>query len=386
MTRVFSMDATLPPEFPTWPEVSPPRVAFGTGALELAGGELTRLGVRRAFLVTSPGMVGRPAFESVRASIEHANVELCVWPHVTAEPGAELIDEAACAAIEWKPDGIVGMGGGSVMDAAKLAALLLVHPGPLDRYLSGAPVQRAGPPVVLLPSTAGSGSEVTADAVVTDRNIGTKRALKDHRLLAAVALVDPLATLTCRPTVTAHCGLDALTHAIEALTNVRATEATGAFALEAARLLFQALPRAVVAGDDIAARQSMSLGALLAGYAFGAVGTAAVHACGYPLSGLHGVPHGLANGLMLPHVVRFNRVTTDRYEALERALGIDDLAGSLHELLVRLHLPTRLRDHGIPRNDIARMAECASTDERHLRVNPRTAARADLEALFERAW
>lgn len=363
----------------------PAVIRFGAGMLAAAGEEVRRLGAEDALLLTSVQMPERPAFRTLLHSLEAARVRVRVHARIPAEPGeADL--EVARAAAGATPRVIVGLGGGSVLDVAKLVALLATNGGRVDQYYGVHRVPRPGLPTVLLPTTAGSGSEVSQDAVLTDRREGTKRAVKDPKLVAACALVDPEATWTCPPDVTASSGLDALTHAIEALTGTRAGPLSDVPALKAIALLAEHLPRAVRDGGDGPAREALALGATLAGMAFNATGTAAVHACGYPLSGRFGLAHGTANALMLPHVVAFNQPVSPKHRLLEAALHTSDVPEALRRLVARTGLPTRLRDAGVDREALPELAALAATDRRHLDVNPRPVGLADLRELYEQAW
>jgi alcohol dehydrogenase len=298
---------------------------------------------------------------------------------------AEL-DAARAEAVAARAEGVLGLGGGSALDLAKLTAMLLVNGGAVASYFGVGRVPRRGLPTLMLPTTAGSGSEVSQDAVLTDRAAGTKRAVKDPHLVPDCAVIDPDATLSCPPALTAASGLDALCHAIEAFTGRRSHPLTDLYALEAARLLAGSLPRVVERGDDVSARETMARGALLAGHAFSSVGTGAVHACGYPLSAICGLPHGIANAVMLPAVSAFNAETSDRYERLAAALSTASLPDALRDLVAACGVATRLRDHGVARETLPRLAAIAAQDERHLSANPRPMSEPDLATVFERSW
>jgi alcohol dehydrogenase class IV len=363
----------------------PSTILLGQGALDRAGEMVVRLGGRRAFLVTTPGTLGRPVYPRLCHGLDRAGVEASTWGGTPAEPEAHDLAEAVARARTAAPDVVVGLGGGSALDLAKLTAMLLVNDGDATAYYGTGRVPRRGLPTVMIPTTAGSGSEVSQDAVLTDRGAGTKRGTKDWKLVPDCAIVDPEATWSCPPALTAASGLDALCHAVEALANPRADAHCDLYALEAIRLIVAHLPAAVERGDDVEAREGMARGALLAGLAFSPVGTGGVHACGYPLSGLWGLSHGLANGIMLPHVVAFNAPACPKYRLLAPLLG-PDVAGALAEVVGRTGIPTRLRETGVERASIPRMAEIAAGDERHLSANPRPLTRRDLELIFERAW
>jgi alcohol dehydrogenase len=365
---------------------TPPVIRVGEGALSHVGADVRSLGAETAFVVTTPGMRARDALLLVEASLREARVAATVWARAPAEPGFADLDAALHAAEGVDPDVVVGLGGGSAMDLAKLVALLLAHPGPVDRYLGTGLVPGPCRPTVLVPTTAGSGSEVSPDAVLTDRAAGTKVAVEDAALVSSVACVDPVASSTCPAALTATCGLDALTQAVEAFTGLRANAVTDLYALEAIRLIRTWLPVAVDDGANLEARLHMALGSLLAGLAFGTTGTAGVHACGYPVSGLFGVPHGAANAILLPAVCSFNAETCSKYERIEEAFETHDLPAALEELVRRVGLPTRLHQAGVPREELPRLAAIAAADERHLSVNPRRLAEDDLERLFEEVW
>lgn len=365
---------------------TPPIIQCGMGSIAAISAEAQRFSAKSAFLVTSTGMPGRPVFAALKASLAAAGVDVTTWAQVPAEPGTADLDAALGASAVQAPDIVVGLGGGSAMDIAKLVAILHTNPGPVHQYFGSDHVPLPGLPTIMVPTTSGSGSEVSREAVLTDRAAGTKFAVKDWKLTPASAIVDPQATATCPPTLTAISGLDALTHAIEAFTAQRANIVTDMYALQAVALMREHLTQCVANGDDLDARLGMALGALLAGLAFSVTGTAAVHACGYPLSGIYGIPHGAANALMLPYVVAFNEETCIKYAQIHTIFATSDLPATLRDLVQTVGLPTRLRDAGVERKAIPRLAAIAIADRRHLDANPRPVTVADLEIIFERAW
>lgn len=364
----------------------PSAILVGGGSTARTGEMVRRLGGGRAFLVTTPGMMDRPVFPLLEDSLKREGVAAVVWSRTPAEPEVAELEQAVAAASAARPDVVIGLGGGSALDLAKLTAMLLVNGGEARDYFGTGKVLKRGLPTVMLPTTAGSGSEVSQDAVLTDRKAGTKRGTKDLKLVPDCAIVDPDSTRSCPPELTAASGLDALCHAVEALANPRADAICDLYALEAVRLIVAHLPAAVDDGEDRAAREGMARGAMLAGLAFSPVGTGGVHACGYPLSGMWGLSHGLANGILLPHVVAYNAPACPKYGRLAPILGSDDVAAALADLVVRTGVPARLREAGVERRSIPAMAEIAACDERHLSANPRPLTRSDLETIFERAW
>jgi alcohol dehydrogenase class IV len=355
----------------------PATIVFHAGALQSIGQHARTLGGVRALLVTSPGMPGRAAACTALNSLKCAGVTTVGTVMIPAEPGPPELATVFAEARSREPDLLVGLGGGSVLDSTKLLSVLLRHHVPLESLYGADRVPGPGLPIILAPTTAGSGSEVSAQAVVTDREAGTKRGVKDLRLVAACAVVDPEALRTCPPHVMAMCGMDALTHAIEAFTGRRATALSDSFALRAATLLWDALPRAAQnpAAADAADLEALALGAMLAGFAFSITGTAAVHACGYPLSARYAIPHGVANAVMLPHVLRFNREATRRIPALEDHLEVrsGELEQAVESLCVRLWLPGSLRSLGVSAKEFTALAAEIANDRRHLDANPRHA-------------
>ncbi|MDY7091393.1 MAG: iron-containing alcohol dehydrogenase [Acidobacteriota bacterium] len=363
-----------------------PRIELGRGVVAQTGPVLRELGHRKVLLATSRGMPGRPALDELQTSLRRAEIETVLFAGTPAEPGEDELAEATELARRESVQAVVGFGGGSALDLAKLAAVLAIDLRPIGELYGIRNVGRKGLPTVMLPTTAGSGSEVSQDAVLTDRKAGTKRGVKDPMLVPDLALVDPAATDTCPPAVTAASGLDSLCHAIEAWTNRRANPICDLYAERSIRLIRQHLVAAVQDGAP-EARDGMAEASLLAGLAFSPVGTAAVHACGYPLSGIWGLPHGVANSLMLPPVVAFNRpAAADKVARLQSIFDTDDLPAALRRLAQQAGVPTRLRDAGVERNSIPRMAAIAADDQRHLAANPRPMDAGDLERVFIEAW
>lgn len=364
---------------------APSVVLFGAGCAAAAGAEARRLGARSAFVVTTCGMPVREISTRLLRSLEQAGVAVVVWARTPAEPGIMDLEACLSAAADAHPDVIVGLGGGSALDLAKLTAMLLVNGGPVEQYFGTGRVPRRGLPTILLPTTAGSGSEVSPDAVLTDRISGTKRAVKDPALVPDVAIVDPDTTLTCPPGTTAASGLDALCHAIESVGARGSSPLTEVYALSAICDIRDHLPTAIRVGGDTAAREGMARAALFAGRAFAVTGTTAVHACGYPLTAMWGMPHGIANAMMLPAVVAFNE-PCNRYGPVRALFETDDLPAALSEFVVSCGVLPRLRDAGVARESLPAMAAIAATDERHLSANPLPMSVSDLEAVFQKSW
>ncbi len=395
-----------------WAASAAGRVHFGRGASELAG-PIARVHGRRVFVCTDPVLtehgVPAPVLESLRAS------GLTVKTYLGGEPevSRSAVHTAAAAAADFAPDVIVGVGGGSNLDMAKGVALLLAHGGKLPDYYGESCVPGPVTPIVVVPTTAGTGSEVTPVAVFTDDQQALKAGVSSPHLLPVAALVDPLMTRTCPPTVTAHSGLDALSHAIEAtcaasyldfspdatLTRVFTGKNpySDALAIAAIDLVATHLVAAYDDGADMVAREGMMLASLLAGLAFSAAGTGVVHALQYPLGARTHTAHGLGNALLMPAVLRFNAAARARELAhVARALGeqpweaADDVAAryaprAVARLAARVGVPPGLRTIGVGESDLPAMARDAMGIERLVRANPRPVTESDLLTILQDA-
>ncbi len=374
----------------------PPRLVFGAGCAAGGVDELRRLGASRVLVVTSPS-AERAAGEFL-GLLSSAFAEVVILREAPAEPTlgdfARLRAEAERHAI----DAVVGIGGGSVLDVAKLVAALHRTGRPVGSFFGSGLLQGRGPRLVCLPTTAGSGSEVSPNAVLLDEREQLKKAVISPWLLADAAFVDPVLTVSAPPALTASTGMDALAHCLEAFANRQAHPITDRFALEGVRLIGEHLPRAVARGDDLEARSAVALGSLYGGLCLGPVNTAAVHALAYPLGGEFRLSHGLSNALLLPHVVRFNLpAAPGRYAAIARALGVelpgaDDStlaaagADRLAALAAACGLPPGLAACGVPTDAVPRMAAAAMKVTRLLANNPRDLAARDAEAIYRAAF
>lgn len=347
-------------------------------------------GARRAMVVTDKGVRASGLLEAPLASLAKAGVATAVFDAVVADPPDAVIFEAAKAARDFDADAVIGFGGGSPMDAAKLVAVLLESDQSLsDMYGVG---RVAGPraPLALIPTTAGTGSEVTPIAIVTTGET-TKSGVVDPVLYADLALIDADLTLGLPKRATAATGIDAMVHAIEAITSkIKRNPVSDALARAALGKLHGALERACADGSDREARADMALGAMLAGQAFANAPVGAVHALAYPLGGIFHVPHGLSNALTLPHVLAFNApVCGEDYASIAGDLGLEPTATALVEEFERLAeavgVERRLSEVGVSHNDLPRLAEDAMAQTRLLQNNPREVAYDDALAIYERA-
>jgi alcohol dehydrogenase class IV len=290
----------------------------------------------------------------------------------------------------------VGVGGGSALDVAKLVAALHDSGDPIESAFGIGNLKGRRTRLVCMPTTSGTGSETSPNAILLDEDSKLKRAVVSPHLVADSAYVDPELTLTVPPEVTAYTGMDALTHCIEAYANVNAHPMIDLFALEGMGLIAANLRTAYEDGANLAAREAMALGSLYGGLCLGPVNTGAVHALAYPLGGEFHVAHGLSNAVLLPHVLEYNiPAMPDRYAQVARALGAEggsrtELARRglevVRELMRDCHMPLTLSEIGIPREAIPAMAESALTVTRLLKNNPRELAMSDAIEIYQGAY
>ena len=371
---------------------------FGRDSADQLGEVAARLKAKRILIVTDPILVKAGLVERILAPLNAAGVTCEVFEGCVPEPPVEAVRACVEAARKFGPDALLGLGGGSNMDAAKLAALVLAHGGDATDWVGDSRVPGPVFPLICVPTTAGTGSEVSAAAVFTDTAKKMKVSTLSPYLRPAFAVVDPLLTVGCPKQVNADSGIDALTHAIEAFTAVDQSEflqRTGGatvyqgknpiadcMALECIRLVGKLLKRAVERPDDLEARDGMALAATLGGLAFANAGVALVHAMEYPVGGAVHVSHGAGNGLLLPYVMRFNLAGREEAfaqvgSALSGSNTADGTIAAIEQLRRDIGIPLRLRDLGVTEAMLPGFAEKAFGIKRLMRVNPRVPQSAD---------
>jgi alcohol dehydrogenase class IV len=389
---------------------TPNETLFGRGALTSLPSVAARFG-RTALLVADPNVLAQPAGAAVPGALAEVGVDTVVFGGAEPDVPLACIERCVEAATGRDIDLVIGLGGGSAIDVAKLAALLLRHDGPLERYYGEGAVPGATLPVIAVPTTAGTGSEVSPVAVITDPDRHLKVGVSSVELIPRVAICDPDLTLTCPPSVTAFSGIDALAHAVEALTAaVRPRDwathpgevfqgrnvFTERFAVAAIEAIGRSLERAVADGSDADARADMMYGSLCAGMAFGNAGTAAAHALQYPIGASTSTPHGLGVGLLLPYVLCFTRpACVPELALVARALGVgeeDDARSAdraieeIARLSAAVGVPRALADIGVAREALPGFARDASTVARLVRNSSRELDEAALLSILEDAW
>jgi alcohol dehydrogenase class IV len=376
----------------------PPMVLAGVGAIEKIGDEVRRLGGIRPLLITDRGLRLAGLADKVVELLAQSDLKAGVFDAVEAEPSFENLDLSLAAVRDGGHDLVIGLGGGSAMDVAKTTAVLATNGGDPRSYVGVDLVKKAGLPIIQIPTTAGTGAEVTWNAIFTDKKDQLKKGLVSPYLLANSAIVDPSLTLSTPAGVTAASGMDALTHAIESYTAMKATPHTDAYALEGIRRMSGCLRTAYCNGRDLDARTDALLGSFFAGVSLANAGVGAVHALAYPLGGQFGVPHGLANALLLPYVMEVNYLAgLDRFATVAEAMGVPTGALTRREAAYKVveetrrlgadvGIPARLRDIEIPESALSGMATAASTITRLLDNNPRRLNRESILGIYQAAW
>jgi 4-hydroxybutyrate dehydrogenase len=368
----------------------PTRIVFGPGVVSRAGEEAQALGIKRILIVTDPGVERAGLAGGVRLSLEKAGIVVQTYTGVDGNPTEDNIEGGARAYAEHRADGVLAIGGGSPMDAGKLIALRARCALPFeeldDAIDGGRHVPADLPPIIQVPTTAGTGSEVGRSGVLTVRSTHRKTVVFSPRLLAKVALLDPELTRSMPAPVTAATGFDALTHCIEAYLSKGDHPMADAIALSGIEITHNFLERAVKDGSDLEARGNMMKAAMMGAVAF-QKGLGACHSLAHPLSSEHGLHHGLANALCLPAVLRFNAAAApDRVTRISVLLGAaaEPLACALAvaDLRARLGLPSGLAAVGIQSSHLEALADKAFVDACH-QSNPRETSRDDLLTLYQ---
>jgi alcohol dehydrogenase class IV len=374
------------------------KIFSGRGSVSNLGTIAKDFGARSCLLVADPELERHGLIEPVRASLRQAGIHVESSMKVEPEPYLDNADDAAAIGRDLGADIVVGLGGGSALDTAKAAAILVTNHGKAEDYVGLNKVPVAGSRTIMIPTTSGTGAEVTFTAVFTNRLTKAKGGINSSYMYPDAALLDPELTLSLPPQVTAFTGMDALTHAIESVTSRSASVFTQALSLTSARLISESLRRAVYYGSDIDAREKMLLGSLFGGLALADAGVGAAHALAYPLGGHYRIPHGLANAILIPHVMEFNLpAAQEAFALVSKSMGesIEGLAlrwaaqaavDAVITLASDIGVPVSLSELGIPRADIPMLVEGALKVTRPVENNPRNLGPEEAEAIYEAAF
>ena len=377
----------------------PTRIVFGPGSLREVGAETGRLGMKRPLLVTDRGVVGCGLADRVSAAAKRASLSVTLFDGVSPNPVEQNVFDGLEKYRAGKCDGIIALGGGSALDTGKAVRLRVTHGLPLEEYddlvNGGEKIGSDLPPMVAMPTTAGTGSEVGRSAVIILKATDRKTVIFSPYLIPTVAIADPELTLGMPPGLTAGTGLDALTHNVEAYLSLGYHPMCDAIALHGTRLAVRNLAAAVRDGKNLVARTEMMMAAMMGAVAF-QKGLGAVHSLAHPLSSIANLHHGTANGILLPPVLEFNKLTSEeRLRDLAIAMDLDAAGKSASEaadaaiervrrLLKEVGIPDRLSAFGITREMIPALAKKAMEDGCRL-LNPRPCSEADMVALYERS-
>jgi len=377
---------------------SPKKIILGKDTVKKVGDEVKTLGGSKTIIVTDPGLVSAGFVKLVVDALNEAHIEVGIFDKVEPEPPAHIVDECAKMVREGRYGVVIGLGGGSSLDISKGSAMMATHPGAILDYVGTETFHKPGLPKILIPTTAGTGSEVTRSVVVADERDNIKKVVSSSLAIPEVAILDPMLTLSMPPDVTANTGMDALVHAIESYVSVNTTPFAEILAIEAIRLIAHNLPLAYSKGTDVTARYNMLLSANLAGLAFGSGGLGAVHALSYVIGSEYHMSHGRSNAIMLPHVMDFNRSgNLQKFARIAEAMGENVEGLSMYEaaeksveavkkLLNMVQIPFRLSHHGIARDDLPRLVAGGMKQARLFVPNPRDLTEEDVRTIYEKAF
>lgn len=369
--------------------MQPQKIVFGTGCMQQFCKDYLAMGHKRLFILTAP--VLRPMVEKSIDSLD--GIDINIYDNINAEPSVTDFKAVLAKAKDFGADSVVGIGGGSVLDLAKLVATLLDSEQNVEDLFGIGFVARRGVWFACVPTTSGTGSEVSPNAILLDERDNQKKGIVSEHLMANAAYIDPEFTWTVPAKVTAETGMDALTHCIEAYTNKFAHPLVDMYAMMGIKLIAANLLRAVKDGKDVEAREAMSLGSMYGGLCLGPVNTAAVHALSYPIGGEFHKSHGLSNAVLLPTVMRFNiPANTKKYAEIAIACGCeqgkDDMETAergvrfIEQLSKDCGIPQTLAEIGIPQTSVDGMAKAAMDCQRLLKNNPREVTEQDCRDIY----
>ncbi len=372
------------------------RIIAGPESIEKIPEVMASIEAKSVLLLTDQGVSRAGLVERPLAIIREAGAEVRVIDDIPPEPATMHVNAAVEAARNFSAQLIIAVGGGSVMDVAKLVAVLLTNDVSLAELLKGAEIKKNGIPTLMIPTTAGTGAEVTQNAIVLVPEEESKIGVVSGKLVPDCAILDPSLTVKLPPAITAATGMDALTHAIECYTSKKANPLSDTYALKAIGLIFGNLRRAYKNGADIDARHAMLLGATFGGMSIATSSTTAVHALAYPLGGKYHMAHGLSNAILLPFVMQFNMdAAEEKFKNIALAMGLSvenltaqeaaqQMVDNLFSLVRDLEIETSLKDKGITEADLDGMVEAAAKVTRLLDNNPKPMNKEDIRGIYKK--
>ncbi|NLI29072.1 MAG: iron-containing alcohol dehydrogenase [Nitrospiraceae bacterium] len=371
------------------------RIVHGAGCIEKIGEEIRRCCGSRILVITDPGIKAAGVLDMLARVLEKTGVPASYFSDVEPDPKIEVVERSLEAARAFQPDIIIGLGGGSSLDIAKVTSVLLTNDGPIEKYFGMELVPNPGLPLILIPTTAGTGSEVTSICVLSDTRNHVKKGIVSEHMYARVVLLDPELTAGLPPRITAMTGMDALVHAMESFTGVRATPFTDCLNQEAIRLIASNLRIAFANGANLQARENMLYASCIAGMAFSNTQNGLVHALALAIGGKYHLPHGLLTAFICPWVMEFNMLATPgKFIAIARSFGerTDGLpvmeaarlsVKAVKSLLDDLSISYTLKSYDIHRESFPEIAKATLSAVRLISNNPRTVTEKDVVALLE---
>ncbi|MEC0283812.1 iron-containing alcohol dehydrogenase [Terribacillus saccharophilus] len=370
----------------------------GSGSIATIGEQARKFDAKHVVIVTDSIIKQTGLLDNITTPLSNENISYSIMDKVIPEPPFENLEEMISELESDNPDLLIGVGGGSALDITKLLSVMLTNKEDVRNFIGTDMIKNRGIPFILVPTTAGTGSEVTANAIFTDIRDNVKKGIVSPYLLPNAAIIDATLTLSVPAKVTAATGMDALVHAVESYTAIKAGELTDGIALQAIKLISRSLRTAVYDGNNLRAREDMAMGSLLAGISLGNAGVGAVHALAYPLGGKFKVPHGVANSMLLPYVMKYNVISNlTKFKEVALAMGenvehlsLRDAAEQAVHALAKLSedvgIPASLKEVGVEESDLTNLAEEANKIDRLLSNNPRKLTRDDIENIYRDAF
>lgn len=370
-----------------------PEIYTGKSSIEQTNAVLDKINATKVLVVTDKGIVNAGIYAKLEGILNKGNKQIVLFDDVQPDPSIKLVQQVVEIARSGQIDAVIGLGGGSSIDTAKVAAALVTNDKEMSSYIGIELLEKDALPIIAIPTTAGTGSEVTHIAILSDEEEQLKKGIVSTRIIPKFAILDPELTVGLPPHVTAATGMDALVHALEAFISVNANTYSDTLALKAIRLLSDNIREVYNNGQNLQARENMLLGSLLAGIAFANAGVAAVHAFAYPLGGMFHVPHGLANSVMLPTIMEFNmKGNEERFARMAMQFKHNcktekcDVIKEIYALCKDLKIPLSLAELNIPQSAIPQLAEGVMKVTRLLANNPREITPQDALNLYTSAF
>ncbi|MGM7721777.1 iron-containing alcohol dehydrogenase [Metabacillus sp. Hm71] len=371
-------------------------IVAGPNSLQLLGEKLNLLGVEvtSVLIITQPTMVDLGFVKQIVSQLAAKGISADTNTNILPEPTLENIEQVFGETASKNYDVLIGIGGGSVLDTIKILSVLKTNDASIEQLLGTDLVANPGVPTILIPTTSGTGAEVTPNAIVTLPDQELKVGIVSKYLLPTLVILDPVLTLKLPKPITAATGMDAFTHSLESFISTKANPISDMFALESIRLISSSIVEAYQNGESIEAREKMLVGSMYGGMALTSAGTAAVHALAYPLGGKYKIPHGVANSMLLPHVMKYNMdAITDRLALVAEPMGISvqglsnsQLAEKVVEKIIEwtnvLEIPQDLKNYGVKEEELPEISVSASQVTRLLNNNPKKLSLADIEAIY----